>query len=233
MVKMLFPLMTLALACLPALAGGPPQKIILDPNQPYQARKSDPVAYDVDFSVVVTAPAGTKLLKVWLPLPQTDAAQQVSDSRLSTFPDSVAPKVAREKVFGNTFAYFEFTIPEAQIVRHKFKIKVWEHRWDIEPRVVQRVPKWPAGFAPYLKADIGRGGRAAEKDHQENRPRRQGPGQRPRRGHDLVQKNMKYDPSRASLKASSDTPWSTPPAIAATTTDYVRHSGGPAGCQRG
>ena len=90
-------MLLLILAGLPALAGDPPQKIVLDPNLPYQARKANPVNYEVDFSVVVTAPAGTKLLKVWLPLPQTDAGQQVSASQISTFPHTVVPKVGAGK----------------------------------------------------------------------------------------------------------------------------------------
>lgn len=44
-----------------------------DPALPYQCEKSNPVTYDVDFSVVVTAPYKTKVLKVWLPMPQTDS----------------------------------------------------------------------------------------------------------------------------------------------------------------
>src|SRR5438128_2139244 len=76
----------------------------LNPAQPCQARKSNPVTYNVDFDVVVTAPYHTKLLKVWMPLPQTDAGQEVEEKGLNTFPLKVEPRVATEKVFGNTFA---------------------------------------------------------------------------------------------------------------------------------
>ena len=47
-----------------------PDGLKLDPNLPYQAKRSHPVTYEVDFAVVVTAPYHTKKLKVWLPLPQ-------------------------------------------------------------------------------------------------------------------------------------------------------------------
>src|SRR5205807_2008599 len=57
-----------------------------DPDVPYQAKKSKPVSYDVDFSVVVTAPYRTKVLKIWLPLPQSDRAQQVVEGELTSFP---------------------------------------------------------------------------------------------------------------------------------------------------
>src|SRR5262249_44678652 len=49
----------------------------LDPKQPLQGTKSDPVTYDIDFSAVVTAPYHTKTLKVWLALPQSDVAQTI------------------------------------------------------------------------------------------------------------------------------------------------------------
>src|SRR6516225_9257688 len=84
----------------------------LDPNLPYQAKRSSPVTYDVDFAVVVTAPYHTKKLKVWLPLPQSDAAQEVEEGTITTSPIKVTHKVAKEPAFGNQFAYFEFDHPE-------------------------------------------------------------------------------------------------------------------------
>ena len=56
-----------------------PATSLLNADLPYKAKKSNPVTYDVDFSVVVTAPYHTKMLKVWLPLPQTDAGQEVAE----------------------------------------------------------------------------------------------------------------------------------------------------------
>src|SRR5437660_1214658 len=78
----------------------------LDPALPYQAKRSDPVTYDVDFSVVVTPPYHTKVLKVWLPLPQTDAGQEVEEGELTAFPMKMKPKIGREELYGNRFAYF-------------------------------------------------------------------------------------------------------------------------------
>jgi hypothetical protein len=127
-------------------------KAPLNPTLPYQARRSDPVTYDVDFSVVVTAPARTKKLKVWLPLPQSDAGQEVTASDLSTFPVKVTPRTETEPAFGNKFAYFEYDRPDgAQIIRHRFTIKVWELRWGVEPAKVVGVRDWPEGFSRYLK----------------------------------------------------------------------------------
>ena len=102
---------------------------------PYQAKKTKPVSYQVDFTAVVTAPAHTKLLKVWLPLPQSDTAQEVKEVDLSTFPMKVTPRITRESVYGNLFAYFEFDHPEgAQVIRHRFTVRAWEMRWDIDPK---------------------------------------------------------------------------------------------------
>ena len=56
----------------------------LDPALPYRAKRVNPITYDVDFLVVVTAPYHTKLLKVWLPLPQSDSAQEVQEGDLTT-----------------------------------------------------------------------------------------------------------------------------------------------------
>lgn len=126
----------------------------LDPNTPYKAVKSNPVSYDVDFSVVVTPPYHAKVLKVWLPLPQTDSGQQVSEARLSTFPMKVPPRVGREKLFGNKFAYFEFHDPHgAQIIRHRFKVKVWELRWNLDPDKVVSVTDWPGSFHRYRRSE--------------------------------------------------------------------------------
>lgn len=126
----------------------------LDPDLPYQAARSNPVTYDVDFSAVVTAPYKTKVLKVWLPLPQTDAAQEVTEGELTTFPMQIKPKVGTEPLFGNKFAYFEFHNPEGgQVIRHTFKVKVWELRWELDPAKVVAVADWPASFDPYRRSE--------------------------------------------------------------------------------
>lgn len=124
----------------------------LDPSQPYSAKRSNPVEYDVEFQVIVTAPYKTKLLRVWLPIPTSDHGQELLASELTTFPESITPQLADEPVFGNRFAYFEFANPQGgQIIKHKLKIKVWELRWNIEPANVQRVTKWPTSFEPYQR----------------------------------------------------------------------------------
>jgi transglutaminase-like putative cysteine protease len=135
----------------PAIPAGKP---VLDSSLPYQASRSNPITYEVDFFAVVTAPYKSKVLKVWLPLPQTDAGQEVTEGELSTFPMKVEPKIGTEPVFGNKFAYFEFHSTEGgQIIRHKFKVKVWELRWNLDPAKVVAVSDWPASFDRYRKGE--------------------------------------------------------------------------------
>jgi transglutaminase-like putative cysteine protease len=142
----------LAFAWLPLAANADAPR--LDPALPYQAKRSNPVSYDVDFSVVVTAPYKTKKLQVWLPLPATDTAQEVSEARLSTFPERVEPQIAAEPLYGNRFAYFEFADPQgAQIIRHRFRIKVWQLDWQLDADKVQQVKQWPAAFDGYRRSE--------------------------------------------------------------------------------
>jgi len=86
----------------------------------YQPTRSNPVVYDVDFYAIVTPPYKCKSLKVWLPIPQSDFGQEVTEGTFETFPAALIPQVSTEKTFGNKFAFFEFPNPQgAQIIRAK------------------------------------------------------------------------------------------------------------------
>ena len=150
----LIPAVATAALWLPAGRTEPADSPKLDPEAPYTAGQSNPVTYDVDFAAVVTPPNHAKVLKVWMPLPQSDSAQEVTEKGLSTFPMQVEPRIGKEKLFGNQFAYFEFTKPEgAQMARHRFKVTTHELRWNLDPEKVTRVDHWPDAFAPYLRSD--------------------------------------------------------------------------------
>jgi transglutaminase-like putative cysteine protease len=167
---------------------------------------SDPITYAVDFRVVVTAPQNTKKLAVWVPVPPSDAAQEVSGSKWDTFPSTVKPTLHTEEVFANTFAYFEFENPHgAQIITHTFTAKVSELNWKLYPAKVQAVNQWPKAFDPYrrgeqlikvddtfkkLAADIA----AGKTGHAEQVDAITG----------WVQQNLTYDHSNTSLVASSE-----------------------------
>lgn len=177
----------------------------LDPDQPYRAEKSSPVTYEVSFAALVTPPAHTKLLKVWMPLPQTDPGQEVEEGELSTFPLPVQPRVSREPLFGNRFAYFEFDHPEgAQMVRHTFTIKLWELRWNLDPRKVTAIQKWPRGFDRYLRSEqtvvVDDQVRAVAR---EVVPRPQGAAADLAAMMDWVIAHLQYDHGAASLKADA------------------------------
>ncbi len=179
----------------------------VDPMTPYLAERTNAVTYDVDFSVVVTPPYKAKKLQVWLPIPTSDAGQQVTESTVSSFPVVVEPKIADEPVYGNRFAYFEFSSPQgAQIIRHRFKIKVWELNWNIKPEQVLKVTTWPESFAKYRKGDS----QAVVFDERfenvlnEIVPNRTTPFQDFGGVMDWVQSNVTYDHHDASLKASSE-----------------------------
>jgi len=178
----------------------------LDPKQPLQGTKSDAVTYEIDFSAVVTAPYKTKVLKVWLALPQSDVAQTVEASHFSSFPMKVEPRIGIEKVHGNKFAYFEFIKPEgAQIVRHKYKATIHEMRWNIDPAKVTKVDRWPASFDPYLKSDS-----SVMVDDRIKAliidvvPKSKNPSDDLASIMSWVNKTIKYDHGSASLKGSSD-----------------------------
>jgi transglutaminase-like putative cysteine protease len=178
----------------------------LDPDQPYRASRSNPVTYDVDFSVVVTPPYKAQVLKVWLPIPQSDFGQEISEGQLSSFPVRVKPQIASEPVYGNKFAYFEFSKPEgAQIIRHRFQVKVWELRWNLDPQKIEAPSLWPSAFDRYRKSD---GQSVVVDDRFETLVRQIVP----KPGNPLrdmsavmswVNTNFKYDHVDASLRASS------------------------------
>lgn len=138
--------------CVSPLAGQDASAAPPRVDTPYTAEKSDPVTHQVDFSVVVTPPYECRLLRVWLPIPQSDTAQQVNDTRFTTFPLEVQPEIRAEPVYGNRFAYFEFHNPRgAQIIRHRFQVKVWTLNWDLEQEKSPQGSDWPEEFTPYLK----------------------------------------------------------------------------------
>lgn len=184
----------------------PAQEPKLDPDLPYQARKSNPVTYDIDYCVVVTPPYHCKTLKVWLPLPQNDAGQEITESELRTFPMKVAPKVGTESLFGNKFAYFEFDHPEgAQLIRHIFKIKVYELNWDLDPKKAVAVSKWPAGFDRYLRTEQNLAlTDPLKKLAGEIVPDKKGGVEDIHAVMAWINDNLKYDHVQASLQASSE-----------------------------
>lgn len=178
----------------------------LDPQQPYSAERLNPVTYDIEFQVILTAPYKTKSLRVWLPIPPSDRGQELQSSELTTFPDVVKPQIADEPLFGNRFAFFEFANPQgAQVIRHKFRIRSWELRWQLDPARVQGAKQWPKSFAPYQRSESQAVVSDArfEKLLTEIVPQRRGPLQDLDSVMSWVDGHFAYDHVKASLKASS------------------------------
>ena len=177
-----------------------------DPSQPYSATASNPVTHEAELLVTVTAPYKTKLLRVWMPIPPTDNAQQLVSSEFSTFPVEVQPQIASEPVFGNKFAYFEFPNPQgAMVIRHTLNIQVNELHWNLDPEKVQSTPMWPESFAPYLRSESQAVVADArfEKLLTEIVPQRKNPLLDLEQVMQYVDQNFQYDHKHASLQASS------------------------------
>jgi transglutaminase-like putative cysteine protease len=119
---------------------------------PSRAVLTNKICHDVDFSVVITAPANCKKLAVWLPLPPSNELQTIEDSRLSTFPVDVSPRIASEPVFGNRFAYYEFDQPSGGLtIRHQFRASVYQGNWNVVPSKIERGADWGPEFKPFLQ----------------------------------------------------------------------------------
>lgn len=187
-----------------AVVGEPVAK--LDPTQPYTAKATDAITYQVDFRVGVTAPQNTKLLKVWVPLPPSDTAQEVSGSKWDTFPTTVKPALHTEDVFGNTFAYFEFDAPQgAQIITHTFTAKVHELNWGVDPAKVAAVKEWPKEFDPFRRSErLIKVDDTFTKLANEIAGGKTGPADRIDAVTGWVQDNLTYDHTTTSLIASSE-----------------------------
>ena len=177
----------------------------MDPTSPSTATKSQPAEFEMDYRIMVTPPAGTKQLRVWLPIPPSNEVQQFESIELSTFPTSVRPEVAAEPKYGNRFAYFEFNEPRgAQVIRHRFRAATHQLTWNVQPEQIEKVVQWPATFNKYLGSD------AAIAVNDELRGQLQEILPQPKQEYsDLttamrwLNRNMKYDHSQASLQASS------------------------------
>lgn len=177
----------------------------LDPELPYQAKRGEPINHEIDFSVVVTPPYNCKVLKVWLPVPQTDFGQEIGEREFDTFPQVVQPVVAEEARFGNRFACFEFHKPlGAQIIRHRFSARVWNLRWHLEPAKVETVAAWPKEFARYLSAPDIVDRREFERVLHEIAPARPNGCENLLRAMDWIDKNLTYDHGHASLTADAN-----------------------------
>ncbi len=191
-------------SCIP-LSAQETQRQELHPDAPYAAERSAAVTHEVDFSIVVTPPYECQVLRVWVPVPQSDAAQQIDASRFTTFPLQVEPQIHREPVYGNCFAYFEFHHPQgAQIIRHRFQAKVWNLHWRLRPDSVVDVKRWPDSFQPYLQPQSLADEKQFHAVLRQIVPQRRGASSDLARIMTWIESNLTYDHVNASLRADAN-----------------------------
>ena len=188
---------------------------------PTRPSSPSPVTYDVDFSVVVTPPYHTQVLKVWLPLPQSDAAQEVERRRVSQSSRWRSSRRSPPSRLRQPFAYFEFDDPQgAQIIRHRFRVKVWELRWNLDAAQGRsRSKEWPAAFDRIAAANRRRcrSMTAFASCWPRSCRSRDGPLGDLSAVMDWVSDHLKYDHHDASLRADSQHACSTSSAATAAT----------------
>lgn len=178
----------------------------LSPEIASQATKSRTATYRVDFRVAITAPANTKKLRVWLPLPPSDDCQSISDRRIDTLPRSVRPTIESEADFGNTFAFFEFDSPDgAQLINHQFTAQIRQLDWDVDYETVARPDVWPKSFDPFQRPDprSSEGSQLREVlDQIDNSTKSASDADRLLGAMRWIDQNLTYDHSKASLSAN-------------------------------
>ena len=179
---------------------------LLNVSQPYSAELSNPVEWDGELIFTITAPYKTKLLRVWIPVPPSDAVQQVRLTEFSTYPVDVKPRIETEPAFGNTFAYFEFPNPLGGVViTHRLTIQTHELRWNMNSAQIKSPTEWPENFAPFLRSEE----QAVVADERFGAlletlvPQRNNPLVDLEAVMTFADKNFVYDHDKASLKASS------------------------------
>lgn len=169
------------------------------------AQKSRVAKYQVDFRVAIKAPAGTKKLRVWLPLPNSSDSQQVSQRQITTLPKAISPQIQTEPSFGNTFAYLEFDSPDgAQLITHKFQAELIQLDWNVDYAKVTLPQQWPASFEPFQRRDPrSEEGQQLQQVLAEIETKTNGGSESEKliEAIDWVDRNLSYDHSIASLSA--------------------------------
>jgi len=111
--------------------------------------------FNVDFRVTIKAPAKTKQLRVWVPLPPSTENQMVWDRKFQTFPREHQPQLTREPTFGNEFAYFEINSPDGPLeIQHTFKAEIAQLDWGVDYSKVANTASWPQAFEVFQTPDV-------------------------------------------------------------------------------
>ncbi|MEX1041708.1 MAG: transglutaminase domain-containing protein [Pirellulaceae bacterium] len=195
----------LMILCLASTTAHAEEMSIPDPAQPTSATLSEPITHQVELRVVITPPAGTRQLKVWLPLPPSDETQTIERRQLETFPQVVEPTLHTEAVYGNRFAHFVFDQPAgAQIVTHRFEATLHNLHWNLRTDEVTSVDLWPETFAAYLRPQAVVDEQKLQAALAGALPQAQDPTAGLLTAMRWIDQNVTYDHARASLAADAN-----------------------------
>ena len=179
------------------------QRKVREPEAELTPAKTAVAKFNVDFRVAIKAPAKTKQLRVWVPLPPNTENQMVSDRKFQTFPRQHQPQLTHEPTFGNEFAYFEINSPEGPLeIRHTFTAELAQLDWGVDYSKVANTASWPRAFEVFQTPDV-RSERA--KDYTEIVEQIQSvsdaKSKQFMKAIEWVDENMTYDSTNASLTA--------------------------------
>lgn len=113
-------------------------------------KSGDTRKFDVTYVAHVTeVPAGTKKLRVWLPVPQDNAVQTIKDVKF----DKGSPAIATEAKYGNKVAYIEIDDPQPTFdITMTFSAERKEVLTDLS-KLGEDVAETDASAATFLKDD--------------------------------------------------------------------------------
>ncbi|HEX5053189.1 MAG TPA: transglutaminase-like domain-containing protein [Planctomycetota bacterium] len=92
--------------------GGPEAAYARMPANPDYLKPGDSRTFAIQYTAQVKdIPAGTKQLRLWVPIPQDSPVQTIRDLKFA----GSAPRLTTEKKFGNRIAYWEIADPTASV----------------------------------------------------------------------------------------------------------------------
>jgi len=147
---------------------------------------------------IANLPAGAKMSRVWIPLPQSDRYQTVADLKIDTH---LKYTKQREPEYGNEYLFLEIPaskVTEPEEVRVTFQVSRREHRVAVGAQGVAAQPRGVAAkdLQRFLEPDrrVPLSGVIAELSAQETRGK-QDPLAKARAIYDYVVATMRYDKS--------------------------------------
>ena len=98
-------------------------------------------------------PAGAHAVRMWIPIPQTSAYQQITNVRITS---PVAHRITKEATYGNEFAYFDFSTvarPGPFDIRLTFEASREEYKVKLPAGDPAAAGAFPSDVARFLQPD--------------------------------------------------------------------------------